>query len=172
MNAITCTRKHAPAILDIFNDAIVNSTALYDYKPRTLETMHAWFDLKDKTKQPVIGVESESGELMGFATYGVFRDKPAYKYSVEHSVYVTSQYRGKGVGRFLLKEIIELAKQNGIHMMIGAIDASNLVSVNLHKSLGFEHCGTIKQTGFKFGKWLDLDFYQLILPTPLNPTDG
>jgi phosphinothricin acetyltransferase len=172
MRLITCTRKHSQAILDIFNDAIVNSTALYDYKPRNLETMATWFDLKDKTKHPVIGIETPEGVLMGFATYGVFREKPAYKYSVEHSVYVASEFRGKGVGRFLLKNIIELAKKNGLHMMIGAIDASNQVSVHLHKSMGFEHCGTIKQSGFKFGKWLDLEFFQLILPTPTDPTDG
>jgi phosphinothricin acetyltransferase len=172
MKLIPCSRRHAQAILDIFNDAIITSTALYDYKPRTLETMAVWFDLKDKTKHPVIGVESDEGVLMGFATYGIFRDKPAFKYSVEHSVYVAPKFRGKGVGRFLLKELIEIAKFNGLHMMIGAIDASNQVSVHMHKSMGFEHCGTIKQTGFKFGKWLDLDFYQLILPSPANPTDG
>jgi len=172
MRLITCTRKHSQAILNIFNDAIVNSTALYDYKPRTLETMATWFDLKDKTKHPVIGIETHEGVLMGFATYGVFRDKPAYKYSVEHSIYVASEFRGKGIGRFLLKELIEMAKFNGLHIMIGAIDASNQVSVHMHKSMGFEYCGTIKQTGFKFGKWLDLDFYQLILPSPSNPIDG
>jgi L-amino acid N-acyltransferase len=89
MNIIPCDQqKHAAQILAIFNEAIANSTALYDYKPRTMESMASWFEAKAKGKYPVIGVENEEGELMGFASYGTFRAWPAYKYSVEHSVYV------------------------------------------------------------------------------------
>jgi L-amino acid N-acyltransferase len=173
MRLVQCEQnQHAEAILAIFNDAIVNSTALYDYKPRTIEMMAAWFETKSKGKYPVIGIENDSGELMGFGSYGTFRAFPAYKYSVEHSVYVDARFRGQGVGKRLLQEVITAAQMQGYHILVGAIDSANAVSIALHKSLGFSHCGTIQQAGFKFGRWLDLAFYQLILSTPANPTDG
>ena len=173
MRIVQCEpRRHAEQILAIFNDAIVNSTALYDYKPRTPDMMLSWFDAKAKGKYPVIGMENEANELMGFASYGTFRAWPAYKYSVEHSVYVDARFRGRGVGRRLLEQLIAAAQEQGYHLLVGGIDATNTVSIRLHEKLGFVHCGTIRQAGFKFGRWLDLSFYQLILPTPLNPTDG
>ena len=173
MNLIPCTfDQHAPAILAIFNDAIANSTALYEYKPRTMDTMRAWFDAKAKGRFPVLGIADDDGTLMGFASYGSFRAFAAYKYTVEHSVYVDSRFRGRGVGRRLLNEMIEAAKSQHYHMMIGGIDAENAASIALHQSLGFTHCASIKQAGFKFGRWLDLEFYQLLLPTPHEPVDG
>src|SRR5262245_16322132 len=123
MRVIECQpEKHAAAILAIFNDAITNTTALYDYKPRTMEVMKTWFETKARGKYPVIGIEDDSGELMGFASYGTFRAWPAYKYSVEHSVYVDARFRRRGVGKRLLHEIIAAAKRQDYHMMIGAID--------------------------------------------------
>jgi len=172
MKVIQCEQnRHAEAILAIFNDAIANSTALYDYKPRTLEMMAAWFDAKLKGRFPVIGIEDDSGELMGFGSYGTFRAWPAYKYSVEHSVYVDARFRGRGVGKRVLQEVIAAAQGQGYHMLVGGIDATNAVSIRLHESLGFTYCGTIREAGFKFGRWLDLSFYQLILSTPSDPTD-
>jgi L-amino acid N-acyltransferase YncA len=165
-------QRHAQPILAIFNDAIANSTVLYDYKPRTMETMAGWFEAKLKGAYPVIGVESDSKELMGFATYGTFRAWPAYKYTVEHSVYVEERFRGRGLGKFLLKEIIAAAQGQNYHNLVGVIDASNTVSIRLHETMGFACCGTIRQAGFKFGRWLDVLFYQLILPTPPQPADG
>ena len=173
MRVIQCEQnRHAEAILAIFNDAIVNSTALYDYKPRTMEMMAAWFDAKAKAKYPVIGIENDSGGLMGFGSYGTFRAWPAYKYSVEHSIYVDARCRGRGVGKRLLQEIIAAAQGQGYHILVGGIDATNSVSIRLHETLGFTCCGTIRQAGFKFGRWLDLSFYQLILSTPSDPRDG
>ena len=173
MNIIGCdAQRHSAAILAIFNDAIVNSTALYDYKPRTAESMVSWFEAKAKGRYPVIGVENEEGELMGFASYGPFRAWPAYKYSVEHSVYVDSRFRGQGVGRALLGAVILAAEKQDYHVMVGGIDATNAVSIKLHESLGFKACGIVRHAGFKFGRWLDLAFYQLILRTPAAPVDG
>ena len=170
MRIVRCQPKlHAEAILAIFNDAIIHSTALYDYKPRTLETMTGWFETKSKGNFPVIGLENDAGELMGFASYGTFRAWPAYKYSVEHSVYVDARFRNQGIGKRLLQEIIASAQAQDYHLLVGGIDATNTVSIRLHERLGFTHCGTIRQAGFKFGRWLDLAFYQLILPTPPNP---
>jgi L-amino acid N-acyltransferase len=173
MRVIQCEQKrHAEAILAIFNDAILNSTALYDYKPRTMEVMSGWFDAKAKGKYPVIGIENDAGDLLGFGTYGMFRERPAYKYSVEHSVYVDARFRGQGVGKRLLLEVMGAAEGQEYHVLVGGIDAANSVSIRLHERLGFVHCGTIRQAGFKFGRWLDLAFYQLILRTPEKPTDG
>jgi len=172
MRTIRCDTRHAGAILAILNDAIVNSTALYDYQPRTPAMMQAWMEAKARGNYPVIGLENEAGELMGFSSYGQFRAWPAYKYSVEHSVYVDARFRGQGLGRKLLQEAIAAATAQDYHMMIGGIDAANAVSVALHQKLGFTHCASIRQAGFKFGRWLDLEFYQLILPTPATPRDG
>jgi len=173
MRVISCDpQRHADAILAIFNDAILNSTALYDYQPRPRGMMTAWFGAKSKGKFPVLGIENDSGELMGFASYGTFRAFPAYKYTVEHSVYVDARFRGKGVGKRLLQEIITTAQTQDYHLLVGGIDSANAVSIRLHESFGFNHCGTIRQAGFKFGRWLDLAFYQLILPTPAQPRDG
>ena len=173
MKIISCEpQRHSAAILAIFNEAIANSTALYDYKPRAPESMAGWFEAKSRGRFPVIGVESESGELMGFASFGSFRAWPAYKYTVEHSVYVDARHRGQGVGRMLLGAIILAAEQQDYHVMVGGIDAANAVSIKLHESLGFKSCGVVRQAGFKFGRWLDLAFYQLILRTPAAPADG
>ncbi len=173
MRVIDCTPgAHAASILDILNEAILNSTALYDYQPRTLASMAGWFESKLARRFPVLGAVAEDGTLLGFASYGTFRERPAYKYTVEHSVYVHPERRGSGVGRVLMQQLIERARQQDYHALIGGIDASNAASIALHRSLGFEHCGTIREAGFKFGRWLDLAFYQLLLETPRQPLDG
>jgi len=173
MHFVTCTHdRHARAIVDIFNEAILNSTALYDYTPRPLESMADWFRQKADAGYPVIGVESDQGTLLGFASYGQFRVRPAYKYTVEHSVYIHHRYRGQGLGPLLMQRLIEDATSQDYHVMVGGIDASNAASIRMHERLGFSHSGTIQQAGFKFGRWLDLAFYQLILSTPRDPRDG
>ncbi|HWL52171.1 MAG TPA: GNAT family N-acetyltransferase [Chthoniobacteraceae bacterium] len=173
MKFIACTYEpHAEAILAILNEAILHSTALYDYQPRTLESMAGWFRAKEAGGYPVIGAVSPSGGLLGFASYGTFRAWPAYKYSVEHSVYVHKEHRGKGLGLALMQQLIATAQERQYHVMIGGIDESNRASVALHERLGFSHAGTIRHAGFKFGRWLDLAFYQLILPTPETPVEG
>ncbi len=166
-----CGRLHAEAILAILNEAIVGSTALYDYRPRTRASMDGWFATKQENGFPIIGAESEAGELMGFASYGTFRPWPAYKYSVEHAVYVHRDHRRKGLGRILMQYLIERAREQEYHVVIGGIDMENTASIALHRSLGFVHAGTVRQAGFKFGRWLDLGFYQLTLDTPHSPQD-
>jgi Sortase and related acyltransferases len=167
-----CTHQQLPEILAIFNDAILNSTALYDYKPRTMANMDVWYETKQKGNFPVIGIFDDSDTLLGFGSYGTFRAWPAYKYTVEHSIYIRDDMRGKGLGKILLMEVIKAAETQDYHVLVGGIDASNEISIKLHESLGFVYSGTIKQAGFKFGRWLDLAFYQLTLKTPLHPIDG
>src|ERR671924_2117104 len=112
---IDCDRSRAAEILAIFNDAIANSTALYEYHPRTMATMDTWFDAKEKGRFPVVGAANESGGLLGFASYGTFRAWPAYKYTVEHSIYVDARFRGQGVGRMLLGALILAAGRQDYH---------------------------------------------------------
>jgi phosphinothricin acetyltransferase len=136
-----------------------------------MSTMEAWFDTKNKGNYPVLGAFDDNETLAGFASFGSFRAWPAYKYSIEHSVYIRHDKRRRGIGRMLLRAIIEAAQEQNYHMIIGGIDSTNTASIRLHRSLGFEHCASIKQAGFKFGRWLDLEFYQLILPTPTRPQE-
>jgi L-amino acid N-acyltransferase len=173
MKVVDCTHEsHALQILDVFNDAILTSTALFDYKPRAPESMIGWFEAKERGHYPVVGLENDTGQLVAFASFGVFRAWPAYKYSVEHSVYVHKDHRGQGFGRTVLNELIGRARKQDYHLMIGGIEAGNAPSIALHESLGFQHAGTIRQAGYKFGRWLDLAFYQLTLPTPATPSDA
>ncbi len=172
MQFVRCNPQlHAAAILDILNEAIAHSTALYEYRARTPQSMAAWFAEKDAGRFPVIGAE-EDGVLLGFATYGTFRARAAYKYTVEHSVYVHKDHRGRGIGSALTRELIAVAREQQYHVLVGGIDIANTTSVAMHERLGFVHAGTIHQAAYKFGRWLDLGFYQLILDTPEKPVDG
>lgn len=172
MTIVECDRSRAAEILAILNEAIEHSTALYDYRPRPLASMDAWFDTKEKGGYPVIGLVDTTGALLGFGSYGQFRAWPAYKYSVEHSLYVAPGYRGRGIGKLLLAEILERARRQGYHNVIGGIDAGNTASIALHERFGFVRCGLVRHAGFKFGRWLDLAFYQKLLDTPAEPVDG
>jgi L-amino acid N-acyltransferase len=150
------------SILDIINDNILHSTSLYDYAPRSLAKQSDL--LKDKTAKnfPVIVAEMD-GKIAGFGMYGEFRFREAYRFTVEHSVYVSTDFKGKGVGGKLLQSLIELAKKQGLHTMIGVIDAENTQSILFHEKYGFKNVGIIKESGFKFNRWLDSVFMQLIL---------
>jgi L-amino acid N-acyltransferase len=163
---------YAPAILEIFNDAILTSTALYDYQARTPASMVAWFAAKRAGNYPVIGAVNEAGVLMGFASFGSFRAWPAFKYTAEHSIYVERSFRKRGLGRVLLEAIEKAAIERDVHVLVGAIDTQNAASIVLHEQCGFAHAGTIHEAGFKFGRWLDLAFYQKTLVSPESPKDG
>jgi L-amino acid N-acyltransferase len=172
-NVVACTfERHADAILAIFNEAIVHSTALWDYHPRPRESMVAWFQAKKAGPYPVLGIESAQGELLAFGSYGSFRAWPAYRYSVEHSVYVHQAHRGQGLGLRVMQALIEHARQQDVHVMVGGIELSNSASIQLHRRLGFSHAGTVREAGYKFGRWLDLALYQLVLDTPAHPVEG
>lgn len=160
-----------PAILEIYNDAIINTTAVYDYEPHTLEMRKQWFRIKEAQGYPVF-VAEENGRVVGFSSIGQWRAWAAYKYSVENSIYVAADQRGKGIGKKLLEPLIEAAKQLDLHAIIAGIDATNEASIKLHRNFGFTEAGQFKQVGYKFGRWLDLTFMQLVLKTPEQPVEG
>jgi phosphinothricin acetyltransferase len=155
-------KSDAVAILDIINYNILNATALYDYTIRTLEQQEAILEAKLLSGFPVIVAEN-NGEVVGFGMYSEFRFREAYKFTVEHSVYVHQNSQGLGIGKLLLTELIQLAKKQGLHTMIGVIDAENQNSIAFHHQFGFKTVGIIKESGFKFERWLDSVFVQLIL---------
>lgn len=156
------TPNDVPGILAIMNHNILHSTTVYDYDPKNVQEMEAWLQEKQEAGWPVI-VADENGSVVGYGTYGTFRYKQGYRFTVEHSVYVAEGYAGKGIGKLLLSELITIAKASGYHTMIGGIDAQNTGSIAFHKKFGFKEAGTIKEAGFKFGRWLDVTFMQLIL---------
>lgn len=158
-------------ILEIYNDAILNTNAVYTYRIQTLQERKSWFNKKKEDNFPVLVFE-EKNKVIGFATFGPFRAWPAYKYTIEHSVYVHKEHRNYGVGTALVKQIIKKANEREFATLVAGIDASNEKSIRMHKKLGFQYCGIIKRAGFKFGQWLDLAFYQLNLKGPENPIDG
>jgi L-amino acid N-acyltransferase YncA len=150
------------AILDIINYNILNSTALYDYNIRSYEQQKTILEEKVNKNFPVI-VAVEDDKVVGFGMYSEFRFREAYKYTVEHSVYVDKDYHGKGIGKLLLQELIRLAKKQNLHTMIAVIDAENQSSVEFHEKFGFKTVGIIKESGYKFDRWLHSVFMQLIL---------
>lgn len=162
-SVIRCGAEHLAAIREIFNHEILHTTALYEYEPRSPEVVAAWFAAKQAADLPVLGVVAATGELAGFATFGPFRPYAAYCRTAEHSVYVDRKFRGRGIGRTLIGEIVTVARRRGLHLLVGGIDAENGASIALHKACGFTQAGTIREAGFKFGRWLDLEFWQLIL---------
>jgi phosphinothricin acetyltransferase len=154
--------KDTQEILDIINHNILHSTALYDYTIRTYEQQKSLLDDKIAKGFPVVVAEI-NGTIAGFGMYGEFRFKEAYKYTVEHSVYVNTDFHGKGIGKRLLQELIDTAKKQRLHTMIAVIDAENQSSVEFHEKFGFTTVGVIKESGFKFDRWLHSVFMQLIL---------
>lgn len=166
----TALDQDLEAMLEIYNDVIVNTTAVYDYKPHTLEMRRQWFRIKEAQGFPVF-VATENGKVVGFSSIGPFRAWAAYKYSVENSVYVAAEQRGKGIGKMLIAPLIEAAKQLNMHTIIAGIDATNEASIILHRKLGFKEVAQFKEVGFKFGRWLDLTFMQLLLTTPEQPVE-
>lgn len=149
-------------LLEIINYNILNSTALYDYEPRTLEIQVAILEEKLSKGFPVI-VATENETVVGFGYYSEFRFREAYKFTVEHSVYAHPNHLGKGIGKSILENLILLAKAQKLHTMIGVIDAENQSSIEFHKKFGFEIAGTIKESGFKFNRWLHSVFMQKML---------
>lgn len=150
-------------VLEIYNDVIATSTAVYSLAPSTLAERQAWFEARVAAGFPVL-VAASGGAIVGFASFGEFRGTwPGYRYSVEHSVHVRQDQRGRGVGTALVKNLFPLAAAMRKHVMIGGIDAANRGSLRMHERLGFEKVAHFREVGRKFDRWLDLVFVQRFL---------
>ena len=157
-------RGDLPAILEIYNDAVLQTTATYDYEPRTLEHRVTWFEDHQKLGLPVFVAASADGRIAGWSALNRYHDRMGYRFTVENSVYVAADQRGRGLGRLLLAPLIESARGLGLRAIIAAIDAINEPSIRLHAAFGFERVGHFRQVGFKFGRWLDVVYMELLLP--------
>ncbi len=146
-------------ILEIVNDAILNSTAIFSHHVVTLENRRAWFLDRKERNFPVL-VAALGNEILGFASFGDFRPHDGYLHTVEHSIYVHRHHHGKGVGKQLMPPLFEAARAMGKHIMIGGVSADNAGSIHFHRSLGFSETGRLKEVGWKFDRWLDLVFMQ------------
>ncbi|KAB0566021.1 N-acetyltransferase family protein [Pseudomonas sp. R11F] len=162
------TEQDLPAIRDIYNDAVRNTTAIWNEQPVDLANRLAWFSARQAQGYPVL-VSTENNEVTGYASFGDWRPFEGFRYSVEHSVYVRSDQRGKGVGPRLMEALIERARACGKHVMVAAIESGNQASIRLHERQGFITTGQMPRVGIKFGRWLDLTFMQLALNPGAEP---
>jgi phosphinothricin acetyltransferase len=156
------TPADLPALLDIYNEAVANTTASWDHDPWSAVRHADWYAHKVESGFPIL-VADEDGEVLGYATYGEFHAKIGYAATREHSVYLRPQSRGRGVGRTLMLALIDRARSRGVHTLIGELSADNEASLRLHAGLGFVEVGRLREVGRKFGRWLDLVLVQLML---------
>jgi L-amino acid N-acyltransferase len=146
-------------LVDIYNEVIATSTAIYSSTPVTLEDRRQWWRARVAVGYPLLVAVDETG-VIGFSTFGEFRGWPGFRFTVEHSVHVRADRRGGGVGTHLLEALFPRAAALGKHMMIAAVDAANGPSIRFHERLGFRQAGCLLEVGHKFDRWLDLVFLQ------------
>jgi len=149
------TAADVPSILAIYNEVLATTTAIYDERPSSLEERAAWVEQRRQHGLPVL-VALADGEVVGFSSFGEWRARPGYRYTVEHSVHVRADRRRRGIGRALLEALFPRAAGLGLHVMVGHIDAQMTASRELHRRLGFETVGIFREVGYKFDRWLDL----------------
>jgi L-amino acid N-acyltransferase YncA len=162
MNIDDATEGDLPEIVEIYNDAIATSTAVFSDQPVTVEGQREWMNARRAAGQPVI-VARVDGAVAGFASYGRFRPWPGYRLTVEHSVYVHAERRRQGIGRLLVGELLRRARGAGMHAVVAGIDAENQPSLRMHEQLGFQQVGRMPEVARKFDRWLDLALLQLTL---------
>ncbi|WP_068275282.1 GNAT family N-acetyltransferase [Aldersonia kunmingensis] len=155
------------AILEIHNTAIAESTAIWDTEQVDLDERVAWWAHRRQAGFPVLVAEID-GAVAGYASYGPWRPKSGYRFTVENSVYVADGFHRRGVATALLGELVVRAKIDGVHVIVAGIEASNQASIALHRNFGFEIVAEMPQVGAKFGRWMDLTLMQLMLPGPVN----
>ncbi len=163
MKVRPATHDDLPGILEIYNEAVLNTTASYDYEPRTLEHRIAWFEDHVKNNYPVLVAANDQGRVVGWSALNRYHDRKGYQFTTENSVYVAADQRGRGLGKLLMKPLIEAARQRGLHAILAGIDAENEASIRLHASFGFVKVAHFRQVGFKFGRWLDVIYMELVL---------
>jgi len=154
------TLQDQPGILTIYNESVLNSTATFDTDPRTPEKQVEWFN-RHKANHPVL-VAEENGQIAGWASLSPWSDRCAYDSTVEVSVYLAPEHRGKGLGFQLLQLVTEAGRKAGNHTVISRISSDNLASIRIHEKAGYSMVGTMKEVGFKFGRFLDVVMMQIV----------
>ncbi|MCO6184748.1 GNAT family N-acetyltransferase [Rhizobium sp. L1K21] len=152
-----------PAITSIYAECVLNDTATYEIDAPDLGEMTKRFETIKANGYPYLVAEDEQGVVLGYAYASAFRGRPAYNWLVEDSIYLAPAARGKGLGKVLLKTLLERCSALGFRQMTAVIGGASAGSIAVHASLGFEHCGRLKASGFKHGKWLDTVFMQIAM---------
>ena len=153
------------AVCDLYNALVDSTTVAWTETPEPLTDRLTWFEQQQQHGFPVL-VADTGDDVVGFASYGSFRGAgkwPGYLHTVEHTIHVRQDWWGKGVGQRLLSSLIDRAREDGMHVMVGAIDADNLASIRFHERLGFNEVARMPEVGRKFDRWLDLVLVQLII---------
>src|SRR5436190_8727885 len=158
-------RDDLPQILEIYNEAVLNPTASYDYEPRTLEHRIAWYEEHLKNNYPIFVAQSlaAQGRVVGWSALNPFHTRMGYRFTTENSVYVAADQRGKGIGKLLMPPLIDAARERNFRAIIAVIDAQNESSIRLHARFDFEKVAYLKQVGFKFGRWLDVVYMERLV---------
>ncbi|HEX7166483.1 MAG TPA: GNAT family N-acetyltransferase [Acidimicrobiales bacterium] len=152
----------AEAIRSIYNREVTGSTVTFDLVPRTLESQQAWLAAHRGAHPAVVAVD-DGGAVVGFGSLSPYRDRPAYSTTVEDSVYVDQDHRGRGIGRLVLAELVRLATVHGFHAVMARIVGGHEASIRLHETCGFTLVGVEREVGRKFGRWLDVALMQRLL---------
>jgi phosphinothricin acetyltransferase len=149
------------AITEIYNQAILNTTATFDTEPRDIEDRRRWF--LDRTERYPVLVAELNGQVVGWTALSVFSDRRAYDVTAETAFYVHESFRGQGIGRGLKRRIIEEARRIGFHSLVARVAADSTASLHLNAQFGFQIVGTLREVGRKFGRLLDVHILQLML---------
>jgi L-amino acid N-acyltransferase len=163
VNVRPARREDLPAILEIYNEAVLHTTATYDCEPRTLDERAAWFEDHARHGYAVFVAVTGGGRVVGWSALNQYRARKGYRFTTENSVYVAADHRGRGIGGRLLAPLIEAARQGGFHVILAGIDAANDASIRLHGAFGFREVARFKEVGFKFDRWLDVVYLELLL---------
>ena len=156
------TEEDVPAIRDIYNYEVLNGVATFDLEPKTLEDRLRWFRETNAHPHIVLAAE-DGGEIVGWGCLHQFHARAAYRFTTEDSVYVHHDHRGRGIGKLVLGELVKAAGERGFHSVMAGVSEGNEVSIRLHTSFGFQVWGTQREVGYKFDRWLDVTWLQLML---------
>ncbi|HUW33294.1 MAG TPA: GNAT family N-acetyltransferase [Planctomycetota bacterium] len=163
MNTEMLVRPGVPSDLDaineIYNDAVLHTTATFQIAPVTMEERRAWLKDHPENLYPVLVAETH-GEVAGWGSLSRYASRCAYEHTAEDSIYVTRQYRRLGIGSLLLARLIDAARPAGHHTLIALIADNNPGSIRLHEKFGFQTVGQLRQVGHKFGRWVDITIMQ------------
>ena len=156
------TEADLEGLVAIYNEVVANSTAVFSSLPVSVDERRHWWQARTAQGYPVLVAHDEQG-VAGFGTFGDFRAWPGYRFTVEHTLHVRADVRGRGIGSQLLRALIERGRALGKHVMVAGVDAGNAASIRLHERFGFAQAGRLREVAYKFDRWLDLVFLQRAL---------
>lgn len=162
MHIRPATDADAPAITDIYNQAVINTTASFDTEPKSVQDRVRWLANRP-ARHPVI-VAEQDGAVVGWGALSSFSERAAYAATAEMSVYIDEAHKGHGFGRALTVALLEAGRRTGLHSILARVCTENTSSIAMVKSLGFTEAGTIHEVGHKFGRWLDVVTWEYRVP--------